>query len=163
MPRGTAVNEHGRAEGTRSSSTPDSSLLGTASGKTERLENTLRPMTKLTRTMTLEEASKWLSNFGSYFDWNEAVLARRVRSTGGSSWRISLTQIWCLNWQRTSRLRKRQKSEGPKASLRNWRITSSMIIPKSIAATTLPNANKYEAKGLCSGGRQSCAKQRNAP
>ena len=66
-----------KPEDVHSSNLPDSSLLGTALGKLERLDNTLRPTDRLSRTMTLEEASKWLKNFDSYLNWNEPVIAKK--------------------------------------------------------------------------------------
>ena len=57
---------------------PDPSLLGTASGKLERLDNTLRPTDRLSRNMTLEEASKWLKNFDSYLNWNEPIIRNKI-------------------------------------------------------------------------------------
>jgi hypothetical protein len=46
-------------------------------GKQERLDHTLRPHRHLSRTMSLEEATKWLKNFESYLVWNESVIAKR--------------------------------------------------------------------------------------
>ena len=46
-------------------------------GKQERLDHTLRPHGHLRRTMSLEEATKWLKNFESYLVWNESVIAKR--------------------------------------------------------------------------------------
>jgi hypothetical protein len=66
-----------KPEDVHSSNSPDSSLLGTASGKLERLDNTLRPTDRLSRTMTLEEASKWLKNFDSYLTWNKPVIDKK--------------------------------------------------------------------------------------
>ena len=56
-----------------STNSTDASLLGTTSGKLDRLDNTLRPTDRLSRTMTLEESSKWLKNFDSYLNWNQFI------------------------------------------------------------------------------------------
>ena len=52
--------------------------MGTT-GKHDRLDNT--PKERLSRTMSLEEATKWLKNFESYLDWNKQVIAKRSVSS----------------------------------------------------------------------------------
>jgi hypothetical protein len=49
-----------------------------ATGKHDRLDNTLRPAERLSRTMSLEEATKWLTNFESYLDWNKRIVDKRT-------------------------------------------------------------------------------------
>ena len=67
-----------KPEDVHSSNSPDSSLLGTALGKLERLDNTLRPTDRLSQTMTLEEESKWLKNFDSYLNWNKPIIKNKT-------------------------------------------------------------------------------------
>ena len=83
--------------------TPDSSLLGTASGKPERLENTLHPIVNLSRTMTLEVASTWLKKFDSYLEWNKAVISKKSPKQLKISWRAFLTRAWCPKCKQTTR------------------------------------------------------------
>jgi hypothetical protein len=52
-----------------------------ATGKHDRLDNTLRPAEHLSRTMSLEEETKWLTNFESYLDWNKRIIAKRSISS----------------------------------------------------------------------------------
>ena len=59
---------------------PADAPLGTT-GKHDRLDNTLRPKERLSRTMSLEEATKWLKNFESYLNWNKLVIAKRSVSS----------------------------------------------------------------------------------
>ena len=49
-----------------------------ATDKHDRLDNTLRPAERLSRTMSLEEATKWLTNFESYLDWNKRIVDKRT-------------------------------------------------------------------------------------
>ena len=49
----------------------------TGSGGGAKMDNTLRPTDKLTRTMSLEEASTWLKTFTNYLNWNKAALDRK--------------------------------------------------------------------------------------
>ena len=47
-------------------------------GKHDRLDHTLRPDGRLSRTISLEEATTWLKSFESYLEWNEPVIANKV-------------------------------------------------------------------------------------
>ena len=49
-----------------------------ATGKHDRLDNTLRLAERLSRTMSLEEATKWLTQFESYLDWNKRIIDKRT-------------------------------------------------------------------------------------
>ena len=49
-----------------------------ATDKHDRLDNTLRPAERLSRTMSLEEATKWLTQFESYLDWNKRIINKRT-------------------------------------------------------------------------------------
>ena len=71
-----AADDATKTEANSSNST-DTSLLGTASGKLDRLDNTLRPTHRLNKNMTLEEASKWLKNFDRYLNWNQPVVDKK--------------------------------------------------------------------------------------
>ena len=42
-----------------------------------RLDNTLRPENNLSRTMSLEEATKWIEQFESYLDWNKPLIGKK--------------------------------------------------------------------------------------
>jgi hypothetical protein len=52
-----------------------------ATGKHDRLDNTLCLAERLSRTMSLEEATKWLTFFESYLDWNKRIIAKRSVSS----------------------------------------------------------------------------------
>ena len=54
---------------------------GTTTGKHDRRDNTLCPNERLSRTMSLEEATKWLKTFESYLDWNKQIIAKRSPSS----------------------------------------------------------------------------------
>ena len=54
----------------------DMPLAGTT-GKHDRLDDTLCPPEWLSRTMSLEEATKWLKNFEIYLNWNGLVIAKK--------------------------------------------------------------------------------------
>jgi hypothetical protein len=49
-----------------------------ATGKHDRLDNTLRPAERLSRTMSLEEATKWLTQYDGYLDWNKRIIDKRT-------------------------------------------------------------------------------------
>jgi hypothetical protein len=57
---------------------PDPSRSGTASSKLDKLDNTLCPTTLLNRNMNLEEASRWIKSFDSYFNWNEPIIRQKT-------------------------------------------------------------------------------------
>ena len=42
-----------------------------------RLDNTLRPEKNLSRTMSLEEATKWIEQFESYLIWNKPLIGKK--------------------------------------------------------------------------------------
>ena len=44
-----------------------------------KLDNTLGPTTKLSKTMTLEESTTWLKAFEAYLEWNKATLAPKSK------------------------------------------------------------------------------------
>ena len=57
---------------------PNNTPLARTTGKHDRLDNTLCPAERLSRTMSLKEATKWLKNFESYMNWNGLVIAKNT-------------------------------------------------------------------------------------
>ena len=78
-----------------------------ATGKHDRLDNTLCPAERLSRTMSLEEATKWLTNFESYLDWNKRIVAKRSVYSIRNLLESSLMPAWCQSCGRTGPSRRR--------------------------------------------------------
>ena len=56
----------------------DASDPGPSRPKLDKLDNSIRPTTQLSRNMDLEEASRWIKSFDSYFTWNEPIISKKT-------------------------------------------------------------------------------------